>query len=183
MRTPTFPIVPRRHTWPWVFASLVMLPAFVAVAADKPNFNRDVRPILAENCFACHGPDSARRKADLRLDRREVAVRAGVLRRAARRKRNYPSHLRYRQRRGDAAAEDPQAAYACPERKRSEPGSQPGPSTSRCGRSSRPFGPRCLPYTERTGSATRSIVSSWPRWRSTDCSRPPRPTAAPWPGG
>ncbi len=34
----------------------------------KVLYNRDVRPILAENCFACHGPDSAARKADLRLD-------------------------------------------------------------------------------------------------------------------
>jgi uncharacterized protein DUF1553/uncharacterized protein DUF1549/concanavalin A-like lectin/glucanase superfamily protein/cytochrome c len=48
--------------------------AAVGRAADKLQYNRDVRPILAENCFACHGPDSAARKADLRLDKREVAV-------------------------------------------------------------------------------------------------------------
>jgi len=35
-----------------------------------------VRPILAENCFACHGPDSASRKASLRLDQRDAAVKA-----------------------------------------------------------------------------------------------------------
>ncbi|HVA48014.1 MAG TPA: DUF1553 domain-containing protein [Pirellulales bacterium] len=48
--------------------------------ADEPlQYNRDVRPILAENCFACHGPDSAARKADLRLDQREAAIEAGAL--------------------------------------------------------------------------------------------------------
>src|SRR5262245_23634088 len=50
-----------------------------ARAAEKPAYNRDVRPILAENCFACHGPDSAARKAGLRLDKRDEAIKAGVI--------------------------------------------------------------------------------------------------------
>jgi hypothetical protein len=40
-------------------------------ATDKIRFNRDVRPILTENCFACHGPDPGSRKGKLRLDREE----------------------------------------------------------------------------------------------------------------
>src|SRR5581483_9537926 len=48
-------------------------------AAAKLEYNRDVRPILAENCFQCHGPDSASRKADLRLDKREAAIEAGAI--------------------------------------------------------------------------------------------------------
>ncbi|MFM8221280.1 MAG: c-type cytochrome domain-containing protein, partial [Planctomycetaceae bacterium] len=50
-----------------------------ASAADRLEYNRDIRPILAENCFACHGPDSASRKAGLRLDRREAAVESGAI--------------------------------------------------------------------------------------------------------
>ncbi len=48
-------------------------------AAEVVQYNRDIRPILAENCFACHGPDSAARKADLRLDRRDAAIEAGAI--------------------------------------------------------------------------------------------------------
>lgn len=46
----------------------------VKAEASGIEYNRDIRPILAENCFPCHGPDSAARKADLRLDQRDAAV-------------------------------------------------------------------------------------------------------------
>jgi Protein of unknown function (DUF1553)/Protein of unknown function (DUF1549)/Concanavalin A-like lectin/glucanases superfamily/Planctomycete cytochrome C len=55
-------------------ASLALAGARVR-AADEVQYNRDIRPILSENCFACHGPDSASRKAGLRLDQREVAIK------------------------------------------------------------------------------------------------------------
>jgi mono/diheme cytochrome c family protein len=51
------------------------LAAGAARAADPVDFNRDVRPILAKNCFACHGPDAAKRAAGLRLDIREDATK------------------------------------------------------------------------------------------------------------
>ncbi len=55
---------------------LALIAAPAVQAAPKLAFNRDIRPILAENCFACHGPDKAARKANLRLDIREDALKA-----------------------------------------------------------------------------------------------------------
>lgn len=59
--------------------------AAVSVSAAEPpvpakiEFNRDVRPILSDNCFYCHGPDPKHREADLRLDIREEAVTSKAL--------------------------------------------------------------------------------------------------------
>jgi hypothetical protein len=54
--------------------------AAAAAPADTPlAYNADIRPILAEACFNCHGPDSAARKADLRLDQRQTAIDMGAI--------------------------------------------------------------------------------------------------------
>src|SRR5213075_1853897 len=45
-----------------------------SASKSKPNYNRDVRPVLSENCFYCHGPDPNKRKGKLRLDVREEAL-------------------------------------------------------------------------------------------------------------
>jgi hypothetical protein len=45
-----------------------------AAGDDVPSFNKDIRPILSENCFLCHGQDPKHRGGELRLDIREEAV-------------------------------------------------------------------------------------------------------------
>jgi len=57
-------------------ATTVIFLALLSAAGAAPlSYNRDIRPILSENCFACHGPDKEARKAKMRLDVRESAVK------------------------------------------------------------------------------------------------------------
>ena len=51
-----------------------MAPAYAAI-----EFNRDVRPILSDRCFACHGPDSGNRQANLRLDVESAAKAKAIV--------------------------------------------------------------------------------------------------------
>ena len=66
---------------------LLVLGAVVGVVATSPrawgegppvNFQFQVRPILANSCFTCHGPDDSHREAELRLDVRELAIKSAI---------------------------------------------------------------------------------------------------------
>lgn len=64
-----------RTAWFRLFTIWLVLGGILSpVAGEEPDFNRDIRTILAKNCFACHGPDENARKGNLRLDTQDGAA-------------------------------------------------------------------------------------------------------------
>jgi len=62
--------------WAWTVS---LSTPFAADSLRQIDFNRDIRPILSENCFYCHGQDGQKREADLRLDDRQAAIDSGAI--------------------------------------------------------------------------------------------------------
>ena len=77
LRPPTQPNL-RSGAWILTLLAATLVPNPLRAAGPEESlpldFNRDIRPILADNCYACHGPDQNQRMAGLRLDSQDSAL-------------------------------------------------------------------------------------------------------------
>src|SRR4051812_26303604 len=64
-----------RPSLPSLLALCAVLSGVYARGTELVRYNRDIRPILSDNCFSCHGPDVNHRKSGLRLDVRDDALK------------------------------------------------------------------------------------------------------------
>ncbi len=81
-RLRAFAILPTPFTPLIRYCATVALVASIGsshVDAQSIDFNREIRPILSENCFYCHGQDGNKRQGELRLDDRDAALKAGAI--------------------------------------------------------------------------------------------------------
>lgn len=71
----------RFHGLQFVYSVVAAIASCAVVEAEsgRLEYNRDVRPILLDQCFSCHGADSASRQADLRLDQRDPAIEMSAI--------------------------------------------------------------------------------------------------------
>src|SRR5947209_8450925 len=81
-----------------------------AAAGPPVHYSRDIKPLLAAHCYACHGPDEGRRKAKLRLDEKASALKKAI-------KPGDPAHSELMQR---VASTDPDEVMPPPSAKRAK---------------------------------------------------------------
>ena len=171
-----------------------LLGGFASVHGDSPseakntgraasvNYAREIRPILSDNCFACHGPDDKARKAGLRLDTKEGAfakLKSGGL--AIVPGKPDESELIFRIESDDPDLHMPpkksgKQLTADADRHAAPLGRAGGARGRRTGPSSHRRSPRCPPSRTPPGRSTRSTASSWPGSRPRGSRPSPRPS-------